>query len=111
MPSTQDQIAHLLSDDGHNAAAFLVSHGHRVAAAAIASDLCPIGRSTTTHDRALAEIVRAWGVGLDAMADRALATWGRTDCPDCAHRVLQGLPACRDHRDAAQVPAQAEVTL
>jgi len=95
--TVQHRITQLLLSSEHHAAAYIVDHGSRAGAEAIASDLVPVGRTVTTHDRALAEIVRAWGAGHDALVAHALAAWDRADCADCAHRVMQGLPACRDH--------------
>ena len=97
MPTVQHRITQLLLSVDHHAAAFIVDRGLRAGAEAIAMDTVPVGRTVTTHDRALAEIVRAWGAGHDGLVAEALAAWDRADCADCAHRVMQGLPACRDH--------------
>jgi len=103
MPTVQHRITQLLLDIDASAAAFIVDNGLRTGAEAIADDLVPVGRTVTTHDRVLAELVRAWGAGHDALVAEALAAWDRADCADCAHRVMQGLPSCHDHR--AQVAA------
>lgn len=102
MPSpSSPRIARLLSESGHRAAAYLVRHGLRDGAAAIADDLCPVGRKATTYDLALAELVRAWGAGHYHLTTDALAVWDLRDCAACAHRVLQGLPACTSCQEAA----------
>ena len=103
VPTLSDRIAHLLRDDGHHAAAWIVEHGQRcdTAAAAIADDLVPFGRTVTVERRALAELVRAWGARHDVLALQALAVWDVSDCAACALRVLQGLQACADCAEAA----------
>lgn len=100
-PTSSQRLADLLSESGHHAAAYLVELGEDLAATAIASDLCPVGRTATPHDLALAELVRAWGAGRISMMADALAVWDLRGCATCAHRVLQGLPACDACAEAA----------
>ena len=95
------RLASILRSANARAAGFLVAAGIRSMADDIAADLCPFGCTVNVHDRALAEIVRAWGAGHDTLAVDALATWGRRGCADCALRVLQGLPACADCAESA----------
>lgn len=100
-PTSSQRLARLLFGSGHHAAAYLVRHGLRDGAAAIADDLCPIGRTVSPEQRFAAELVRAWGAGHDDLVLAAFAAWDLRDCAVCAHRVLQGLPACADCAEAA----------
>lgn len=97
---TTDRVVRLLNCFFFLDTADLVSRKGPSCAPAVAEALCPDHGTVSPVDRALAEVVRAWGAGHTALLTEALNTWDATGSLSAAHRVLMGLPV---NLDAAAV--------
>jgi len=89
-PTVQSRIVNRLRARGRRSAAILVAAGRRDCADDLVADLAPVGRPVVIEDQALAELVRLWGRGADALAADALEAWDISACAHCAIATARG---------------------